>query len=129
MPTVILGTVGVKGSQDERRTDTGRQGVDWSLPVGATSAKPLVWAGGGPVADPISVIVSTRTREEASATALCSLARQTSPGFEGIVADDSSESSAAFVEAGPARVGRRPQPVWHLGGGFSALAPERTASA
>ncbi len=69
----------------------------------------------------ISVIVTTYNRDEALAAVLRSLARQTDPNFEVIVADDGSgPSTAALVESWQARAGHRVVHVWHEDRGFRA---------
>jgi glycosyltransferase involved in cell wall biosynthesis len=69
----------------------------------------------------ISVIVTTYNREDALAAVLRSLARQTDPEFEVIVADDGSRvATAAAVEAWKGKVGRRLDRVWHEDRGFRA---------
>jgi glycosyltransferase involved in cell wall biosynthesis len=73
------------------------------------------------VAELISVIVTTYNRDDALAAVLRSLARQTDPDFEVIVADDGSgPSTAALVESWQPRVGRRVVHVWHDDHGFRA---------
>ena len=73
------------------------------------------------MADLISVIVTTYNRDDALAAVLRSLARQTDPDFEVIVADDGSgPSTAALVESWNARVGHRVEHVWHEDKGFRA---------
>jgi len=73
------------------------------------------------VAELISVIVTTYNRDDALAAVLRSLARQTDPDFEVIVADDGSgPSTAALVESWNARVGHRVEHVWHEDKGFRA---------
>lgn len=69
----------------------------------------------------ISVIVTTYNRDDALAAVLRSLAGQTDPDFEVIVADDGSRSSTALlVETWKGRVGRRLEHVWHEDRGFRA---------
>ena len=69
----------------------------------------------------ISVIVTTYNREDALSAVLRSLARQTDPDFEVIVADDGSRAAtAATVEAWKGKVGRRLDHVWHDDRGFRA---------
>jgi glycosyltransferase involved in cell wall biosynthesis len=73
------------------------------------------------VAELISVIVTTYNREDALESVLRSLARQTDPDFEVIVADDGSgPATAALVEAWKAKVGHRVEHVWHQDIGFRA---------
>jgi glycosyltransferase involved in cell wall biosynthesis len=73
------------------------------------------------VAELISVIVTTYNRDDALAAVLRSLARQTDPDFEVIVADDGSgPETAALVEAWKGRLGRRLAHVWHADRGFRA---------
>lgn len=73
------------------------------------------------MAELISVIVTTYNRDDALAAVLRSLARQTDPDFEVIVADDGSgPSTAGLVKAWQARVGRRVAHVWHADEGFRA---------
>ncbi len=62
----------------------------------------------------ISVIVATYNRPDALDTVLRSLARQTDPDFEVIVADDGSTSDTkAAIEHWNGRVGHRLVHVWH----------------
>lgn len=69
----------------------------------------------------ISVIVTTYNREDALAAVLRSLARQTDPDFEVVVADDgSAEPTATAVAAWQGKVGRRLDRVWHEDRGFRA---------
>jgi len=73
------------------------------------------------VAELISVIVTTYNRGDALEAVLRSLARQTDPDFEVIVADDGSgPATAALVEAWKAKVGHRVEHVWHEDNGFRA---------
>lgn len=73
------------------------------------------------MAELISVIVTTYNREDALAAVLRSLARQTDPDFEVLVADDGSgPATAALVEARKAKVGHRIEHVWHEDKGFRA---------
>lgn len=73
------------------------------------------------MAELISVIVTTYNREDALAAVLRSLARQTDPDFEVLVADDGSgPTTAALVEAWKAKVGHRVEHVWHEDKGFRA---------
>ena len=73
------------------------------------------------MAELISVIVTTYNRDDALAAVLRSLARQTDPDFEVVVADDGSgPSTAALVESWQARAGHRVVHVWHEDKGFRA---------
>jgi glycosyltransferase involved in cell wall biosynthesis len=73
------------------------------------------------VAELISVIVTTYNRDDALAAVLRSLARQTDPDFEVVVADDGSgPSTAALVESWQAGVDHRVVHVWHEDKGFRA---------
>ena len=73
------------------------------------------------MAELISVIVTTYNREDALEAVLRSLARQTDPDFEVIVADDGSgPATAALVEAWKAKGGHRVEHVWHQDKGFRA---------
>ncbi|AXK83771.1 glycosyltransferase [Pseudolabrys taiwanensis] len=73
------------------------------------------------MAELISVIVTTYNREDALAAVLRSLARQTDPDFEVLVADDGSgPATAALVEAWKAKAGHRVEHVWHEDKGFRA---------
>jgi glycosyltransferase involved in cell wall biosynthesis len=73
------------------------------------------------VAEPISVIVTTYSREDALAAVLRSLAAQTDADFEVVVADDGSgPATAALVESWQGKVGRRLAHVWHDDRGFRA---------
>lgn len=73
------------------------------------------------MAELISVIVTTYNREDALAAVLRSLARQTDPNFEVVVADDGSgPATAALVEAWKAKVGHSLAHVWHDDRGFRA---------
>ena len=74
-----------------------------------------------PVAELISVIVTTYNREDALEAVLRSLSGQTDPDFEVVVADDGSgPATAALVEAWKAKVGHRVEHVWHEDLGFRA---------
>lgn len=74
-----------------------------------------------PVAELISVIVTTYNREDALAAVLRTLSGQTDRDFEVVVADDgSAPATAALVEAWKARVGHRVVHVWHEDRGFRA---------
>jgi glycosyltransferase involved in cell wall biosynthesis len=73
------------------------------------------------VAELISVIVTTYNRDDALAAVLRSLARQTDPDFEVVVAvDGSGPATAAFVASWQARAGHRVVHVWHEDKGFRA---------
>lgn len=73
------------------------------------------------MAELISVIVTTYNREDALAAVLRSLARQTDPDFEVLVADDGSgPATAALVEAWKAKAGHRVEHIWHEDKGFRA---------
>lgn len=73
------------------------------------------------MAELISVIVTTYNREDALEAVLRSLARQTDPDFEVVVADDGSEpATAQMVESWKAKVGHRVEHVWHPDAGFRA---------
>ncbi len=74
-----------------------------------------------PVAELISVIVTTYNREDALEAVLRSLARQTDQDFEVVVADDGSTAATGqLVEAWKAKVGHRLEHVWHEDRGFRA---------
>jgi glycosyltransferase involved in cell wall biosynthesis len=73
------------------------------------------------VADLISVIVTTYNREDALDAVLRSLAGQSDPDFEVIVADDGSGPTTAFVVGRwKGRVGQRLDHVWQENRGFRA---------
>jgi glycosyltransferase involved in cell wall biosynthesis len=73
------------------------------------------------VAELISVIVTTYNREDALEAVLRSLARQTDPDFEVVVADDGSAATTGqLVEAWKAKLGHRLEHVWHDDRGFRA---------
>lgn len=73
------------------------------------------------MAELISVIVTTYNREDALDAVLRSLAQQTDPDFEVVVADDGSgPATAALVDAWKARIGHRVEYVWHEDHGFRA---------
>lgn len=73
------------------------------------------------MAELISVIVTTYNREDALEAVLRSLARQTDPDFEVIVADDGSgPGTAALVQSWKAKAGHRVEHVWHDDRGFRA---------
>lgn len=75
--------------------------------------------GAGPLADLISVIVSTYQREDALDAVLRSLSRQTDRGFEVVVADDGSgPPTAALVERWKSRLEAPLVHVWHPDRGF-----------
>jgi glycosyltransferase involved in cell wall biosynthesis len=74
-----------------------------------------------PVAELISVIVTTYNRADALEAVLRSLARQTDPDFEVVVADDGSTvTTGQMVESWKGKVGRRVAHVWHEDRGFRA---------
>ena len=71
------------------------------------------------MANLISIIVSTYNREDALDAVLRSLAHQSDPDFEVIVADDGSgPSTAQLVDAWKAKITRRIEHVWHADQGF-----------
>ena len=71
------------------------------------------------MSDLISIIVATYNRPDALDAVLRSLARQTDPDFEVIVADDGSTSDTkAVIDHWNGRVGRRVVHVWHADEGF-----------
>jgi glycosyltransferase involved in cell wall biosynthesis len=71
------------------------------------------------LAELISIIVATYNREDALDAVLRSLAAQTDPDFEVIVADDGSRpSTAAVVESWKGKIGRKVEHVWHEDQGF-----------
>jgi glycosyltransferase involved in cell wall biosynthesis len=73
------------------------------------------------VGDLISVIVTTYNREDALEAVLQSLAQQTDPDFEIIVADDGSRPATAnLIAALKAKTGPRIEHVWHEDRGFRA---------
>lgn len=73
------------------------------------------------MAELISVIVTTYNREHALEAVLRSLARQTDPDFEVVVADDGSAAATGqLVEAWKAKLGHRLEHVWHEDRGFRA---------
>lgn len=73
------------------------------------------------MAELISIVVTTYNRDDALAAVLRSLAGQTDPDFEVIVADDGSRpSTALLVETWKGRVGLRLEHVWHEDRGFRA---------
>jgi glycosyltransferase involved in cell wall biosynthesis len=74
-----------------------------------------------PVAALISVIVTTYNREDALDAVLRSLAHQSDPDFEVVVADDGSRpDTAALVRAWQGRFGRPLAHAWHEDRGFRA---------
>jgi glycosyltransferase involved in cell wall biosynthesis len=74
-----------------------------------------------PVAEPISVIVTTYNRADALDAVLRSLAGQTDHDFEVLVADDgSTAATAAVIETWRAKIGQRLEQVWHEDRGFRA---------
>jgi glycosyltransferase involved in cell wall biosynthesis len=74
-----------------------------------------------PVAELISVIVTTYNREEALEAVLRSLARQTDQDFEVVVADDGSTAATSrLVETWKGKLGHRLEHVWHEDRGFRA---------
>ena len=69
----------------------------------------------------ISVIVTTYNREDALDAVLQSLARQSDPDFEVIVADDGSgPATAKLIDTWRSKIGRRLEHVWHADHGFRA---------
>ncbi len=69
----------------------------------------------------ISVIITTYNREDALDAVLRSLARQTDPDFEVVVADDGSRpATAELVAAWRGKLGRSLAHVWHEDRGFRA---------
>ena len=71
------------------------------------------------MSDLISIIVATYNRPDALDAVLRSLAHQTDPDFEVIVADDGSTSDTkAVIDHWNGRVGRRVVHVWHADEGF-----------
>ena len=73
------------------------------------------------MAELISIIVTTYNREDALAAVLRSLARQSDPDFEVIVADDGSgPATAALAAAWKSKAGHRVEHVWHEDKGFRA---------
>ena len=69
----------------------------------------------------ISVIVTTYRRDDALAAVLRSLARQTDPNFEVLVADDGSgPPTAELVARWKVKLGRPLRHVWHEDRGFRA---------
>lgn len=87
----------------------------------STSAKSCSRESRAPVAELISVIVTTYNREDALAAVLRSLSRQTDTDFEIVVADDGSgPATAALIETWKAKVHHRIEHVWHEDKGFRA---------
>ena len=73
------------------------------------------------MAELISIIVTTYNREDALDAVLRSLARQSDPAFEIVVADDGSRpSTARMIENWKTKIGRRLEHVWHKDLGFRA---------
>ena len=73
------------------------------------------------MAELISVIVTTYNREDALDAVLRSLARQSDPAFEIIVADDGSgPATAKLVDSWKPKIGHRLEHVWHPDRGFRA---------
>jgi glycosyltransferase involved in cell wall biosynthesis len=69
----------------------------------------------------ISIIVTTYNREDALDAVLRSLARQSDPAFEIIVADDGSgPATAKLIDGWKSRIVRRLEHVWHPDRGFRA---------
>src|SRR5712691_7029474 len=74
-----------------------------------------------PVAELISVIVTTYNREDALEAVLRSLGRQTDQDFEVVVADDGSAAATGqLIESSKAKIGHRLEHVWHEDRGFRA---------
>jgi glycosyltransferase involved in cell wall biosynthesis len=73
------------------------------------------------VAELISVIVTTYNREDALDAVLRSLAQQSDPDFEVIVADDGSgPATAKLVDTWRTKIGHRLEHVWQADRGFRA---------
>src|SRR5262249_3349059 len=73
------------------------------------------------VSDLISIIVTTYNREDALDAVLRSLAQQSDPAFEIIVADDGSgPATAKLIDRWKSKIGRRLEHVWHPDRGFRA---------
>lgn len=71
------------------------------------------------VSDLISIIVTTYNRPDALQAVLRSLAHQTDPDFEVIVADDGSPpDTKTLIDSWNGRIGRRVVHVWHVDEGF-----------
>jgi glycosyltransferase involved in cell wall biosynthesis len=69
----------------------------------------------------ISIIITTYNREDALDAVLRSLARQSDPAFEIIVADDGSgPGTANLIDSWKSRIVRRLEHVWHPDRGFRA---------
>jgi len=76
---------------------------------------------GADVGELISIIVTTYNREDALDAVLRSLAQQSDPAFEIIVADDGSGSATAqLINNWKPKIGRRLEHVWHPDRGFRA---------
>src|SRR5579872_1874732 len=74
-----------------------------------------------PVAELISIIVTTYNRADALDAVLRSLARQTDADFEAVIADDGSgPATKAVVDDWHGKVGKRLVHVWHEDRGFRA---------
>jgi len=77
--------------------------------------------GRAPVAELISVIVTTYNREDALDAVLRSLAHQSDADFEVIVADDGSgPATSAAADRWKGKAGKRLERVWHEDRGFRA---------
>lgn len=73
------------------------------------------------MAELISVIVTTYNREDALDAVLRSLAHQSDPDFEVIIADDGSgPATAKLIDAWKTIIARRVEHVWHTDQGFRA---------
>jgi glycosyltransferase involved in cell wall biosynthesis len=69
----------------------------------------------------ISIVVTTYKREDALDAVLRSLAQQSDPNFEVVVADDGSGAATAkLIDAWKSKIGRRLAHVWHEDRGFRA---------
>jgi glycosyltransferase involved in cell wall biosynthesis len=69
----------------------------------------------------ISIVVTTYKREDALDAVLRSLAQQSDPNFEVVVADDGSGAAPAkLIDAWKSKIGRRLAYVWHEDRGFRA---------
>jgi glycosyltransferase involved in cell wall biosynthesis len=76
---------------------------------------------GADVGELISIIVTTYNREDALDAVLRSLAHQSDPAFEIIVADDGSgPATAQLINSWKAKIARRLEHVWHPDRGFRA---------
>ena len=74
---------------------------------------------GADVGELISIIVTTYNREDALDAVLRSLAQQSDPAFEIIVADDGSgPATAQMINSWKAKIARRLEHVWHPDRGF-----------